>query len=82
MSKLPETGSAIIAATESIEEYRLRRLLWSVDTLFHKANLTPSSVLRLAGLPSAWMSRVRAELYNRRLLAPFIIGTSRKASML
>ena len=61
-AKLPMTFSALREASEPIDEFRWRRLAWHARRMAACGRVTPSDVLRAAGLPGSWMGRARDTL--------------------
>lgn len=60
-AKLPLTVERINAHVEGTEAFRRRRLEWTVsEAMDEVGGVSASEILRRAGLPAAWMPRVRA----------------------
>ena len=72
--KLPRTVSRVNAVSETTDAYRHRRLDWVVQNELRSTSgtLTPSSVLRAAGLPTDRMPVVAASLAERQILGRWV----------
>jgi hypothetical protein len=64
-AKLPRTIERISSLVESTDAFRRRRLDFALCDMEGAAEITASAVVRSAGLPIAWMSRVRAAIAAR-----------------
>jgi len=66
-AKLPMTFNALREASEPLDEFRWRRLVWHARRMAASGRATPSDVLRAAGLPGCWMGPVRETLASVHL---------------
>ncbi|NFV80375.1 TnsD family Tn7-like transposition protein [Magnetospirillum aberrantis] len=63
LSKLPMTACALAEEAESVEQFRLRRIVWAAEELRRRnLPLKPWRLRRLAGLPEQASSQVEAAL--------------------
>lgn len=63
LSKLPMTARALAEEAESVEQFRLRRIIWAAEELRRRnLPLKPWRLRRLAGLPEQASPRVEAAL--------------------
>lgn len=64
-AKLPRTIARIDSVVETTDAFRGRRLDFALSEAECAANVTASSILKSAGLPTTWMPRVRAAMAAR-----------------
>lgn len=64
--KLPRTGRVLKAIAETTEDFRARRLAWQAEQAFAAGELRPCDILRKAGLPAAWLPKVKEMIEDAR----------------
>ena len=64
--KLPRTSRVLRDLAETTEDFRARRLVWQAKQAFAAGDLRPCEILRKAGLPAAWLPKVKDMIEDAR----------------
>lgn len=65
--KLPKAVRAINELAETTDGFRSRRMAWHAKQAFAAGDLRPCEIQRKAGLPTAWLPRIKTMIENARL---------------